>query len=228
MRRAVAKDPRLEYYLVPRTILGWVLTKSQYEGQVPGTDVYVNFRKSEDGYAGSVGNRQIPVQSFDGDVFKCVAEIAVSMGFDTGSFEGTDRMLITLGKSVDALISARGYARELQKGDVERPGQTHQPTQQQGPEEPEKPISKQPSMAKPRLPKVPGMLKIEKKDLAKSCGTCGIGHFKNGKFNGCMCWRDLAKHATTTMYSDGAVVEFSKGADYASIQALMKELNHGR
>lgn len=227
MRRAVAKDPRLEYYLVPRTLLGWVLGKSEYEGQVPGTDVYVEFRKSEKTYSGNIGAGSAPVKQFDGDVFHTVAEIATKMGFETGTFEGTDSMLAKLGKSVDALIEARGLTRELQKGATELPGTTAKPREQQGPQEPEKPIATQPTMQKPKLPKVKGMLKIEKKDLQKSCQSCGIGHFKNNKFQGCLCWRDLAKHSTTTVYSDGAIVEFSKTADSQMVHALLREFNNG-
>lgn len=226
MRRAVAKDPRLEYYLVPRTILGWVLNKAEFEGQVPGTEVYVQFQKSEKTYSGSIGARTEPVRPFEGDIFQTVAEIATGMGFEAGSFEGTDRMLATLGKSVDALIQARGLTRQLVK--AEAPGPAHLPDSARG--APQAPLAptKQP---KTRLPmrgkgKVAApTLKVEKGDLKKSCAACGISHFKNGKFSGCMCWRDLAKHATTTIYSDGAVVEFSKSADPKMVQTLLREFN---
>lgn len=229
MRRAVAKDPRLESYLIPRTFLGWAISKSQYEGSMPGVDdVYVQFSKSESGYNGSIGKARQPVTPFTADnEFHLVAELIQAFGFDLAPFEGSDRSLSNLGKSVDALLKARSLTAKFEKAaqpTQDLPGTTHLPTKPTGPEEPEKPIATQPAMAKPKLPKSP-MLKVAKKDLSKSCKTCSGIMFKSEKFVGCMCWRDLAKHATTTLYSDGAVVEFSKAADRQAVFALYREVN---
>jgi hypothetical protein len=227
MRRAVDRDPRLEYYLVPRTLLGWAMSKSQYEGTIPGVDIYVNFKKSESGYGGKLGIPGTPVTSFTAqDEYALVANLAASMGFEGGVFAGTDKMLVSLGKSVDALLKARAATRALEKGGVDLPGATAKPQQPKGPEEAEAPI-KQPKMAaKPKLPKLP-VLKVEIKEMSKACKNCGGTLFKSQKFIGCMCWRDLAKHATTTIYSDGAVLEFGRGADKNAVQALYKDLTRG-
>lgn len=227
MRRAVDRDPRLEYYLIPRTLLGWAMAKSQYEGTLPGLDIYVNFKKSEHGYGGSIGAPGNPVTAFDApDEYSLVANLASGMGFEAGVFEGTDRMLVSLGKSVDALLKARAATRALEKGGVDLPGTTAKPQQPKGPEEAVAPI-KQPKMAaKPKLPKLP-VLKVEIKEMSKACKSCGSVMFKSQKFIGCMCWRDLAKHATTTIYSDGAVVEFGRGVDKNTVQALYKDFNNG-
>ena len=227
MRRAVAKDPRLEYYLIPRTLLGWAIAKNQFEGTLPGLDVYVNFKKHEQGYSGGISHSDGSVTPFNAnDEYGLVANLAASMGVEAGVFKGTDKMLVSLGKSVDALLKARNALRALEKGAVELPGTTAKPLKPEGPEEAMAPI-KQPKMAaKPKLPKLP-VLKVEVKELSKACATCGGGLFKSQKFTGCLCWRDLAKHAVTTVYSDGVVVEFGSGADKATVQALYKDLNRG-
>lgn len=231
MRRAVAKDPRLESYLIPRTFLGWAMSKSQYEGSMPGVDdVYVQFSKSETGYSGSIGKARQPVTPFSApDENFLVAELIEAFGVDLKDFVGSDRSLSNLGKSVDALLKARSLTAKFEKAaqpTQDLPGTTHLPTKPTGPEEPEKPVAVQPAMTKPKLPKSP-MLKVAKKDLSKSCKTCSGVMFKSEKFVGCMCWRDLAKHATTTVYSDGAVVEFSKAADRQAVFALYREVNNG-
>lgn len=227
MKRAITKDPRLEYYLVPRTCLSWALTKNQFEGSFPGTDIYVQFVKSEDGYTGSIGKDNNPVTKFTApDEFNLVAELLTAFDYKTGVFEGTDRTLVSLGKSVDALLRARMLTNKFIKGGVDLPGTTAKPFAQGTPEEPLKPVNVQAGKTKPKLPKLP-ILKVERKELSKSCKTCDGIMFKSEKFVGCMCWRDLAKHATTTMYSDGAVVEFSKEADRSIVNALYRELSHG-
>lgn len=263
MRRAVGRDPRLEYYLIPRTLLGWVMSKSQYEGSLPGVNtVYVSFNKSESGYSGHLGVSTNPVVPFQhSDEFSLVAELATSMGFQTGSFEGTDKMLSMLGKSVDALLKARAATRALAKTGVaaiDKPGQTHQATQPDGPGIAVKPTAVQgaknpnqpvkldvepdthisdklgANIPKPKgtLPKPAGTVKpttvkMGKSELTKKCKTCAGTMFKSEKFVGCMCWRDLAKHSTTTVYGDGVVVEFKKSADPQVVRALYHELNNG-
>jgi len=224
MRKAVARDPRIEYFLVPRTALGWALSKTEYEGQVPGTEIYVNFKKTSDTFTGVIAHNGQPAREFSGDQYTLAADITAGLGYEVGTFEGTDKLLATLGKSIDTLLKAQFWTNKLKKGAVDLPGTTHKPTQQTGPEEPQKPIAVQPSnKTKPKLPKLP-MLKVNKEDLHKSCKTCAGVQFKENKFTGCICWRDLAKHTSTTMYSDGAVVEFSKSADRAAVHAFFKEL----
>lgn len=225
MLRAAKRDPRLEHYLIPRTILGWVMSKNAFEGTLPGSEVYVNFRKSEESYSGAVSQLEGLLAFGSIDEYTLVANIAAGMGLETGTFEGTDKMLKNLGRSVDALLRAREATRQLEKATIDLPGMTAKPRKPEGPEQAEAP-KKQGPYTKPKLPKLP-ILKVELNNLNKACKTCGTKMFKAEKFAGCICWRDLAKHAHTTIYADGAVVEFGKGADKLSVQALYKELNNG-
>jgi len=253
MRRAVAKNPKLEGYLVPRTILGWALNKSQYEGAIPGFEnIYLDFKKSESGYEGSVGKNDAPVQPFIAEnEYHLVAEVIQAMGYEFPGFDGSDKTLSFLGKSVDALIKAKVLTQRL--GKVDLPGSTAKPQQQGAPEGPTPPTSasvggkaKAPTVnvpnspvgasssgvdpkngvrTKPKLPKLKmPVLKMEMADINKPCKTCAGVMFKSEVFTGCMCWRDLAKHATTVSYSDGVVVEFSSSADKAAVLALFREI----
>jgi hypothetical protein len=227
MRRAATKDPRLLNYLIPRTLLGWTLGKTEFEGALPGAELYVSFKKSANGYSGSIGVGQHPVTPFVAkDEFELVAELVTGLGFDVQKFVGTDQQLVRLGKSVDALLKAREALQTLAKGGVDLPGTSAKPRAPKGPEEALAPTKQPKTSAKPKLPRLP-VLKVELKELSKSCKTCGGALFKAQKFTGCLCWRDLAKHATTTVYSDGAVVEFGRGADKSTVQALYKELYRG-
>lgn len=106
---------------------------------------------------------------------------------------------------------------------TELPGQTHRPTQQQGPAMPTAP-QKQPAMsAKPKLPKLPAM-KIEKSDAERPCQDCGGAIFRDHRFVGCICYRVLAKSIRTTAYGDGYVLEFGAGIDRATLLVLQRTL----
>jgi hypothetical protein len=225
MLRATKRDPRLAHYLVPRTILGWALTKNEYEGTVPGSEVYVHFCKNENAYSGSVLINDGLLVFAPTDEYGLAAHIAAGMGLETGPIEGTDRMLRSLGRSIDALLKANEATKDFEKAAIDLPGTTAKPREPKGPETAVAP-KKQGPYTKPKLPKLP-VLKVELSNLNKACKTCGSKLFKAEKFAGCICWRDLAKHAHTTIYADGAVVEFDKSADKLQVQALYKELNNG-
>jgi hypothetical protein len=227
LKKAIARDPRLEHYLVPRTLMGWLASRPQYEGHVPGVrEVYLSFAKSEVGFEGSIGVGSQPVNKFNApDSYALVAEVALALGYPAGEFEGTDRMLVSVGRSVDALLKAQQATRDLGKSSVDLPGQTAKPRQAEGPQEPVKP-TKQPAMAsKPKLPKL-SMVKVELDKKSHKCKTCGSSLFKSDKFVGCICFHDLAKNCTTTSYADGIVLEFSKSADSRAVLTLIKELRN--
>ena len=104
---------------------------------------------------------------------------------------------------------------------TELPGQTHKPQTQQGPEAPQPP-AKQPTMKKPKLPKIPA-LKVEKSEASRECPDCGGQQFKDGKFRGCLCHRDLAKSVRASSYSDGFVLEFTDRVAFVAFKKLLKD-----
>lgn len=104
---------------------------------------------------------------------------------------------------------------------TELPGATHKPSQQQGPQAPTAP-TKQPKTMKPKLPKVPA-LKVEKSETTKECPICGGTQFQGGKFRGCLCHRDLAKHVKATSYSDGVVLEFGSREAFVAFRKILKD-----
>lgn len=220
--RAISKTPELENYLVPRTLLGWALNKTEYEGQVPGVELYVSFNKSESGYTGTIGSSTVAAFTAS-DEYQLVAEIILGMGFDIKKFEGSDLQLARFGRSIDALLKATEAIASLSKANIDLPGQTAKPQKPKGPEAAEPPIKQPAQGQKPKLPKLP-VLKLETPAMDKTCKKCGGKMFKSQKFVGCMCWRDLAKHATTSVYLDGVVVEFTKNADKTAVAVLSKEL----
>ena len=115
----------------------------------------------------------------------------------------------------------QGNAKNPQFGKVELPGRSHQPTAQQGPQAPTPPMKQPAQAAKPTKPKLPN-LSIGKSEAEQECRMCGGHQFENNKFKGCICFRDLSKHVSTTAYGDGYVLTFKPGMDAESVKALMK------
>jgi hypothetical protein len=225
LERAVTKQPEIASYLLPRVVLGWVsMQKSgEYEGEIPGVDdSYCSFTKTDQGFSGSITNTEGLLKFHDQDSYNLAATIALALGFEAEPFKGTDNALYRLGKSIDALLKAHEITNQLTEK-TELPGRTAAPQQQQAPAEPESP-QKQPPMArnKPKLPKLP-TLKVEKSEAGRECPDCGGTRFRDDKFVGCLCWRDLAKSVRTTVYMDGYVLEFTKEADRDFVAALTQE-----
>lgn len=123
-------------------------------------------------------------------------------------------------QSPDAKALWAGNKAKPQFGKVELPGHAHLPTTQQGPQGAEPP-QKQPSNAKPKPPKLPG-LAVGKSEAEQACEVCGGHQFENHKFHGCICFRDLAKSIKTTAYGDGYVLDFNSNIDADAVRALMK------
>lgn len=75
-------------------------------------------------------------------------------------------------------------------------------------------------------------VRINKSELYNKCDTCGEPEFREAKFTGCLCLRDLAKHETKVIeHNDHYVIEFGKGWDenedsISTILAILKPEKH--
>lgn len=132
----------------------------------------------------------------------------------------------------------RGNAQQKQFGKVELPGQTAKPTEAAAPIPPDAPSMQaqgpqHPQKQKPKLPKLPKTpasvqlpkLKLSEAQLQKKCPDCDGGHIKNGKFIGCMCWRDLAKNTTLSKNPDGTfTMSFGASWDRDAFEAFVSDM----
>ena len=125
-------------------------------------------------------------------------------------------------------------------GGAEAPGPAHAPTAPLGPltATPADPTqdSKGPTLPKvqkpqqlpkiPKIPKIPKLkpIKIGKSQAERKCNLCDIAQMKAGKFVGCFCFRDLAKHTQATPDGDGYTLEFKAEWDQESILTLLESL----
>lgn len=108
--------------------------------------------------------------------------------------------------------------------EVSLPGQSQKPTAQKGPIGPQGPIAKQPAMPGPKAPK---SISVTKSQAERQCHVCGGYNFADGRFKGCICFRDLAPDTVSTAYNDGYVLEFRKTAEPDAVNLLFRTLKKG-
>ena len=230
-----------------------LIGRDDYEGDLPGVvDTSLTFKKSEDTYTGSItiGNDQY---TFDhASSLHLASAVAVALGVDAESFDPAlkDLDLARLGKSIDLLVKAHSvtsglderhpcsvcgekFATKGKKSDkwfcrrcpevdkTEAPGPAHMATP------PGAPTAGQPATMQalkgPPTPKAPKALKITKSQSERRCGLCGFAQFKAGRFNGCLCFRDLSKSVNTVPDGDGYLIEL-KGWDNEALLTLIESL----
>lgn len=233
LARQAEREPDLAAVLVPRTALAWLQDLDKHEGNLPGVDTsYLKFSKNGVGYGGVVNLGDINYEFQNAGQEHLAAAIAVAVGQGgTTTPAVRDLILARLGKSIDALAKAQVLVKALPrvlKADL--PGTTAKPREQTEPEGPTQP-QKQARNARPKLPKSPKLpgIKVEKSEAATPCAVCERNMFNEAlKFEGCMCWQDLAKHVTTTVYNDGVVLEFKPSYPAGAWSPLRKALKGGQ
>lgn len=77
------------------------------------------------------------------------------------------------------------------------------------------------------VPKLPGM-KVTKSEAGSKCQICGQCQFKADTFQGCMCFRALAKSVTTAVTEDGYNLTFKSDWDQDAILALTDTIRNKR
>lgn len=103
------------------------------------------------------------------------------------------------------------------------------PTVSLKPKLPKPPKPSTPSLL-PEAQKLPGQrgnrpqLKVTKSEAEAKCPICRSTQFKADRFQGCMCFRDLAKSVKVTVLEDGYNLEFTKDWDQESILTLAESL----
>jgi hypothetical protein len=104
--------------LMPRSVLAWIKAKQDFEGNIPGTDGFVSFKKSENGFSGEVAIGEELHKFVDASLFHVAASVAVAIDAEYEAVSGLrDLDLERLGKSIDLLASREHIVGLLVKSD---------------------------------------------------------------------------------------------------------------
>jgi hypothetical protein len=142
------------------------------------------------------------------------AIVLTSLGFSIESSKTKDLDLAKLAKTIDALVKNQKDQR-IQHNKIEET-------------EPIEHMSPAPKQAetKKRTVRIPGLkrsaLKLSEEESHKDCQTCGEKMFKNDRFEGCVCYKSLAKSITTKKTNGGYLLTVS-GPNSEVICALIKD-----
>jgi hypothetical protein len=227
LRKAADREPLIEPLLVPRTALAWISEHHAYEGNVPGlANSYLKLEKNEAGFTGIVTIGDLNYEFGPVSPEHVAASLALAVNVDfTKAEDVKDKMLVKLGKTLDALVKAqkltkslKNAVKEVKKTDL--PGTTAKPFKQEGPQEPVAPTKQK---NKVKLPRIPAM-KVEKSEADKECSACGGVQFVDNRFKGCICFRSLSKSIKTTAFGDGYVLEFPNNFEREAVLAIRRAL----
>lgn len=110
---------------------------------------------------------------------------------------------------------------------VELPGKANAPTAPEAPKGQLAPQSVAPSSNKKGPQTAKAEVRITKSEADYACSVCDGEQFTKGKFTGCYCLRDLAKHTKTEADAKGYVVKFDSEWSDLDIE-LFKDIVKGK
>jgi ribosomal protein S27AE len=164
----------------------------------------------------------------DGDDLEKSIRICADCGHGAVSKHGP-------GPSFDCEV-AGCKCRGLTTEKAEAPGPASAPQSQMSADAPAAP-QKQPKIAKPSkpvtavkpapLPKLPKLpkIKLAMSQTRKPCPECGMPQFSGEKFNGCLCFAELAKSVSATRDQDGMTLTFGHGWDPETLEVFLETVN---
>jgi hypothetical protein len=252
LAKAVERDPSLEVVLIPRTCLGWIQKKHNYNGNIPGCSNNLTFAKSDNGYTGSVTLDNSIYMFTNVEDIHVASALGVALGITLDGIKPRSTMLVKLGKSIDSLVEAnlskaikpkigvdaagigpaKAAAPVKPKGPIP-PTESQAPSNKVDPAGPSseaiptpglklQPNGKIAGKAKPSLPRKSRTLTLPA--LKSECSMCGTNFFKSDRFKLCLCFADLENRMKCSTYNDGIVLEFKKNVNDEEYLTLRKEL----
>jgi hypothetical protein len=215
LNRVANKVPLLKPVIVPRAVMAWLSTvgKLGYEGELPGLpNSYFALIKNEDSYAGALTIEDKIYTFEDVDILHVAASVSVAVGIDSDPIadEIKTKDLSNLGKSIDLLVKHElikqyQFTKSVNENEVEKIA---------------KPLFKKQALDKPKV----GKLLITKSEQSKKCEECGQAQFKNNRFEGCFCFKDLTKSINTINIGSNIYLKFKKDLDSDAVEALIAVL----
>src|ERR1700744_943439 len=82
LTKATSASADLEWAIFPRVVMSWlevVSHASEFRGDLPGTDIKLNFRKSDDSYSGKVELAGEPYAFRDSTLYHVAGAVAVAL-----------------------------------------------------------------------------------------------------------------------------------------------------
>jgi len=117
LNKVAERSQEIGNVLLPRTILAWIRSEDEFDGELPGVvGSSMSFMKAEGGFTGSVDIAGQPYAFQDVSIFHLVAATAVALGEESASpLDLRDLDLERLGKNIDLLARTKMIAREMKK-----------------------------------------------------------------------------------------------------------------
>jgi len=241
LESVVRKHSQLGAVLLPRAILSWIgAVGERYEGLVPGTKNMIKFERTNGLYTGSATLNGKVLEYSQKSAMEIGAYVSISLGAEIPDVMAKSEDIVKLGKSLDQMIGTviknenraavrsvmqKSPLHKLQIGKAEPKGTTAKPTNANPPANATNAMApvapKSVATQTPKKGAIPGKtVKVTKSQSMQECKLCKTTRFKAGKFVGCFCYSELAKHATTTPTTDGFILTAPKDTEALMMLAL--------
>lgn len=240
--KAILKTPPiLAPVVIPRSIIGWVQLSAEkgYEGQIPGVDnSYISLQKKEDGLHGAITVSDGLVVFEKASSFHVAATLSTSLEINLPEISDNlkKKDLSELGRAIDLMLKTQ-VVNLHKKAVVGRPGPQDPPTAPKAPHGATKasnapvPMTNltvgqgQQDQAKQLVDQQgqgeSSKLKLTEAESHKECPVCKKKHFKDKKFEGCECLKELSKHVKTEKTPDGYFLVFDRVLNSETLEALV-------
>ena len=218
--KAAEKSEALAGVIFPRGIISWLsfATRWPYDVEIPGIpQSNIHFKKNDyDLLDGAITVGEDSYEFENADVLHLAASVAVALGIDNVSVDPKLRKsdISGLGDNIDLLVKTRFLTLlDLQKGGHGRAAEPLAPEAPQAPEKvkpPKSTVVTDPGTAEGKEKKTKKKeVKVSKAQAEEvHCTVCDAPQFTNGRFTGCYCLRDLAKHSTAEIVDGGYSITF--------------------
>ena len=231
-------NPDLESYLSPRIIVGWLRQAEYGKFNLPSNCPISKLVKNGYGYDGvsNIGNIDYVFEHSSEEHVAAIIAIATDNIVKSVELKAVD--LAKLAKTIDLLLKAnKKPAAADQIGHTETakpleatPAEPAMPTQ---PKQVAKKVLKIPKVVKKEVDseeeeepkKLQKPLKLKKAQVTINCNVCCKKFFIKDNFEGCDCFKELAKNITTSVVNECYVLNFNQNCDTDAVLALVEIFN---
>lgn len=205
----------LSSYITPRVIVSWLRSAPQGSVAIPTGCPLDSLNKIDATFTGQCLVKGVNYTFEKTSDIQVAAVVITALGVETHALTTKDINLAKLSKTIDCLVKAK----------IETPLPAV-PPQDALEESPFIEPVKHNNTVK-RIPQLKKTIKISKSEALVKCRSCGERLIINNKFEGCVCYTELAKNVTTNLIGDSIILTLGSDWDRDAGIALATLFKYG-
>jgi hypothetical protein len=205
----------LSSYVTPRVIVSWLRNSNDGIVAIPQGCPLVALSKSAAAFTGSCKIQNVNYDFQKASEAQVAAVVITALGVETHALDVKGVNLAKLSKTIDSLVKAKFEApiAAVPPQDATEEAAFVEPVRH--------------NHRVKRIPQIKKTIKISKSEALVKCRSCGERLIINNKFEGCVCYTELAKNVTTNLISEGFVLTLGSEWDRDAGLALAALFKYG-